>query len=338
MAGEKRINQKRHKAFEKIVTNNKEMLAIFQYITAIATTREPVLITGETGVGKELIARAIHTMSGLKGRLVPVNTAGLDDTMFSDTLFGHHKGAFTGADQQRRGLIERAEGGTLFLDEVGDLSLASQVKLLRLLQEGEYMPLGRDEIKQAKVRIITVTNQDLWHHQRMGKFRKDLNFRLRTHHIHIPPLRERMDDIPLLVDNFIEKAANALNKKKPTAPKELIPLLRTYSFPGNIREMQAMIFDAVSRHTDRILSLNSFKTHIIEGHKDRTASLHVDQEMTERVGFPKELPTIKEMTQLLVAEALKRAGGNQSLAAKMLGISQQALSKRLKKGKENSIN
>lgn len=318
--------------FEKIITDNTEMLSIFQYTSAIATTNEPVLITGETGVGKELIAKAIHELSGLKGSLVPVNTAGLDDTMFSDTLFGHNKGAFTGADQARPGLIVRAENGTLFLDEVGDLSMASQVKLLRLLQEGEYMPLGQDEIKQAKVRIITVTNQDLWHLQRIGKFRKDLNFRLRTHHIHVPPLRERMDDLPLLVAHFLEKAAEALNKKKPTAPRELIPLLRTYSFPGNIRELQAIIFDAVSRHTDKVLSLSSFKSHIIGGHKDRFEPIpsELDGEVTG-LRFPKQLPTLKEASRLLVAEAMKRAGGNQSLAARMLGVTQQALSKRLKK-------
>jgi transcriptional regulator with PAS, ATPase and Fis domain len=319
--------------FEDIVTNNREMLSIFQYITSIAKTKEPVLITGETGVGKELIAAAIHRESGLRGRLVPVNTAGLDDVMFSDTLFGHSRGAFTGADKSRPGLIERAENGTLFLDEVGDLSLASQVKLLRLLQEGEYMPLGQDAIKHAKVRVITVTNQDIWHLQKIGKFRKDLNFRLRTHHIHIPPLRERQDDLPLLTNHFLEKAATALNKKTPTPPHELMPLLKTYSFPGNIRELQAMLFDALSRHTDKVLSLNSLKRHILEGHKDRILSDQPESAETTYLRFPKELPTIKEATRLLVTEAMKRAGGNQSLAAKMLGVTQQALSKRLKKDK-----
>jgi transcriptional regulator with PAS, ATPase and Fis domain len=332
-----RITMKNRPAgFENIVTVDPEMLAIFQYITSIAKTSEPVLITGETGVGKELIAKAIHEQSGLRGRLVPVNTAGLDDTMFSDTLFGHRKGAYTGADKTRSGLIERAEGGTLFLDEVGDLTPSSQVKLLRLLQEGEYMPLGQDTIKQANVRIITVTNQDLWHLQKSGRFRKDLNFRLRTHHINVPPLRDRLGDIPLLVDYFLDKAASALNKKKPTAPKELIPLLQTYSFPGNIREMQAMIFDALSRHTDRVLSLSSFKRHIFERHRDLGSAEQTEQQEPAYLRFPKELPTIKEATRLLVTEAMKRGGGNQSLAAKMLGITQQALSKRLKKEKEEA--
>ena len=293
-------------------------------------------LTGETGVGKELIAKAIHQVSGLKGRLVPVNTAGLDDTMFSDTLFGHRKGAYTGADKSRPGLIETAEGGTLFLDEVGDLPLASQMKLLRLLQEGEYMPLGQDTIKHAKVRIITVTNQDLWHLQKIGRFRKDLNFRLRTHHIHVPPLRDRKGDIHLLVDHFLEKAANALGKKKPTPPSELVPLLLTYTFPGNIRELQAMIFDAVSRHTDKVMSLNSFKRHIQEGHKHMPPTEHLEQEERSYLRFPNELPTIKEAARLLVSEAMRRGGGNQSIAARMLGITQQALSKRLKKEREET--
>jgi transcriptional regulator with PAS, ATPase and Fis domain len=332
-----RITTKNRPAgFENIVTADPEMLAIFQYITSIATTSEPVLITGETGVGKELIAKAIHELSGLKGRLVPVNTAGLDDTMFSDTLFGHRKGAYTGADKTRPGLIERAASGTLFLDEVGDLTPSSQVKLLRLLQEGEYMPLGQDEIKHTNVRIITVTNQDLWHLQKSGRFRKDLNFRLRTHHINVPPLRDRLGDLHLLVDHFLDTAASALNKKKPTAPKELVPLLQTYSFPGNIRELQAMLFDAVSRHTDRVLSLSSFKRHIFERHKDIGPAEQMEQQESAYLRYPKELPTIREATRLLVAEAMKRGGGNQSLASKMLGITQQALSKRLKKEKEEA--
>jgi transcriptional regulator with PAS, ATPase and Fis domain len=330
---ERKPSKKRPAGFEHIVTNNDEMLSIFQYITSIAKTKEPVLITGETGVGKELIAEAIHMASGLKGRLVPVNTAGLDDTMFSDTLFGHQKGAFTGAEKSRPGLIEKAKNGTLFLDEVGDLNMTSQIKLLRLLQEGEYMPLGQDEIQYAVVRIITVTNQDLWQLQKSGKFRKDLNFRLRTHHIHIPPLRERQDDLPLLVDHFLEKSANALNKEIPAKPKELMPLLQSYSFPGNIRELQAILFDTVSRQTDNILSLSSLKRHIFDGHRDMSVAEAGPEEDSTCLRFPKELPTIKEATRLLVTEAMKRAGNNQSAAAKLLGVTQQALSKRLNKDK-----
>jgi len=319
-------------AFENIITRDRKMLSVFKYVESIARTSQPVLITGETGVGKELIANAVHRLSGLTGRFVAVNVAGVDDNVFSDTLFGHVRGAFTGADRSRPGLIEEASGGTLFLDEIGDLSHASQVKLLRLLQEGEYLPLGRDKPRHTDARIVTSTNKDIWGLQGDGKFRKDLGYRLGTHLVDIPPLRDRKDDIPLLVDHFLEEAARALNKKKPTPPKELFPLLESYAFPGNIRELQAMIYDAVSRHTSRMLSLEVVKEHIARGQSLLPTDSPVHpQPSRESITFHETLPTLKEAAQLLVAEAMERAGGNQSVAARMLGISQQALSKRLKK-------
>lgn len=317
-------------AFKEILTSNKKMLLIFQYIESIAGTSEPVLITGETGVGKELVARAVHRLSGLEGCFVAVNAAGLDDNVFSDTLFGHAKGAFTSADRERAGLIERARKGSLFLDEIGDLSPASQVKLLRLLQEREYLPLGMDQPRHTDARMIAATNQNLDALTESGCFRKDLNYRLRTHRIHIPPLCERMDDIELLTDYFLEEAAASLNCNRPTPPKELYKLLRTYSFPGNIRELKAMVFDAVSRHKQGILSLDVFKTHIFQEHLGDESQDMEANGSGDRIIFPQKLPTIKQATQLLVEEALQRADGNQTIAAKMLGVSQQALSKRLK--------
>ncbi len=321
-------------AFKELITNNNKMLSLFLYIESIAETSQAVLVTGETGVGKELVAKTIHNLSRLKGNFVAVNVAGLDDTVFSDTLFGHAKGAFTGADRIRQGLIEQASGGTLFLDEIGDLSTMSQVKLLRLLQEGEFLPLGQDDVRKTDARIITATNEDLFALEKKGKFRKDLIFRLRTHHIHIPPLRERLDDIPLLTDHLLNEAAEKLKKKVPSPPKELLTLLRTYSFPGNIRELQSMIFDAVSRHKSRILSLYAFKGHIEREQQNMTLQTGSDTESesdsSALISFPGGLPTIKQATQFLVAEALRQTDGNQSIAAKILGISQQALSKRLK--------
>ena len=327
-------------AFTSIITNNKKMLSIFQYIESIARTAQPVLIRGETGVGKELIARTLHTLSGLPGAFVAINVAGLDDNVFSDTLFGHIRGAFTGAERDRRGLIEQAAGGTLFLDEIGDLSPASQVKLLRLLQESEYFPLGQDVAKLSDARIVASSNVDLWERQKAGLFRKDLNYRLRTHRIYIPPLRDRKDDLPLLVDHFLEKTAAELNKKKPAVPEELFALLRAHSFPGNVRELQTLLFDAVSQHKGGILSLSVFKAHI-KLHRSREnpapeALNDAPQERSERIVFPENLPTIKQAARQLVSEALKRAGGNQSIAAGMLGITQQALSKRIKKMKADT--
>ena len=199
-------------AFSEIITTSKIMRSIFQYIESIATSPQPVLITGDTGVGKELVARAVHTISRRQGDFIAVNVAGLDDSVFADTLFGHRKGAFTGADQTRTGLAEKASGGTLFLDEIGDLSPASQVKLLRFLQEGEFFPLGSDVAKRSDARIVVATNQELETLQNAGTFRKDLYYRLRIHHVHIPPLRERTEDLPLLLNHFLEKAAKILDK------------------------------------------------------------------------------------------------------------------------------
>jgi DNA-binding NtrC family response regulator len=261
-----------------------------------------------------------------------VNVAGLDDTMFADTLFGHVRGAFTGATEVRSGMVERAAEGTLFLDEIGDLSLASQVKLLRLLQEGEYYPLGSDRPRWIRARVVVATHQDLMARQASGAFRKDLYYRLRSHHVHIPPLRERRGDIPLLLDAFLAEAAREFGKKKPTPPKALAVLLANHAFPGNVRELRAMVYDAVGAHQGRLLSMDAFKQAIGEGEAGRIAARGA-----EAPGNPflplERLPTLGESRQLLVEEALRRAEGNQSIAARLLGISQSALSKWLKSKK-----
>ena len=222
--------------FSHMVTASTAMFSIFQYIEAVSVTSQPVLVTGETGVGKELIAKAIHRASGRNGEFVSVNVAGLDENVFADTLFGHQKGAFTGAAEQREGLVQKAKDGTLFLDEMGDLDLSSQVKLLRLLQEREYLPLGSDIPRKSHARIVAATNKKVDELRNSPSFRKDLFYRLNSHHISVPPLRERPEDISLLLLHFIEKAANDLGKKVPTIPPELSTLLKTYHFPGNVRE------------------------------------------------------------------------------------------------------
>jgi DNA-binding NtrC family response regulator len=319
--------------FAGIVTGNRQMLSLFKYVEAVASSPQPVLITGETGVGKELFAQAIHTLSGLKGRFLPVNVGGLDDHLFSDTLFGHARGAYTGAVEARRGMVEQTSGGTLFLDEIGDLSLTSQVKLLRLLQEKEYQPLGRDKPVQASARILTSTHRDLEELLMRKEFRKDLFYRLRTHHIHIPPLRERMDDVPLLVTHFLDEAAATLNKMKPEPSPEMLQILAAHSFPGNVRELKTLIFDAVARSNAKTLAHDHLTPHIAsevgEGHKALRGEMEPGN--TPPFAFSVKLPTIRQATEALVLEAMKRAAGNQTVAARLLGISQQALSKRLKK-------
>jgi DNA-binding NtrC family response regulator len=316
-------------AFVGIVTGDRSMHAIFSYIEAVALSTEPLLIMGESGVGKELVARAAHDLSGCRGQLVSVNVAGLDDAVFADTLFGHLRGAFTGADQVRKGMIEEAAEGTLFLDEIGDLSIASQVKLLRLLQEGEYFPLGSDRPKRLKARIIVATHQDLAVKQAAGSFRRDLYYRLCIHQVQIPPLRERKGDLPVLLDHFLEDAARALGKKKPTPPRELAQLLATYSFPGNIRELKALIYNAVSTHRDRVLSMDTFIKTIGRPEEKSSPGSQQSAERNLYSGLER-LPTFGEAAELLVEEAMARANGNQTIAARLLGISQPALSKRLK--------
>ncbi len=313
--------------FKEIITQDKKMRSIFQYLESIASSRQPVMITGESGVGKEQIARAVHTLSGRSGDLVSVNVAGIDDNVFADTLFGHRRGAFTGADKKRIGMVETAADGSLFLDEIGDLSPASQMKLLRLLQEGEYYPLGSDRPKRSRARIIVATHQDLYRKVEEGSFRKDLYYRLCIHHIEVPALRERKDDIRLLFDHFLAKAADELSKATPTYPKELPVLLSNYHFPGNIRELQALVYDAVSRHKSHMLSMEVFRRVI----SNPGTPLEPSESDAEIFDPDKPLPTLQELSELLIACAMNRAEGNQSLASKMLGISQPALSKRLKK-------
>ncbi|NJB68506.1 DNA-binding NtrC family response regulator [Desulfobaculum xiamenense] len=316
-------------AFEDIASVSPTMLAVFQYVEAVAASSQPVLVTGESGVGKELVAKAVHQVSGRKGPLVSVNVAGLDDTSFSDTLFGHKRGAFTGAATARAGMIEQAYGGTLFLDEIGDLSLQSQVKLLRLLQEGEYFPLGSDRPKLMQARVVVATHQDLPEKVQRGEFRKDLFYRLCAHHVHVPPLRERKADIPVLLDRFLEEAAAEFGKRKPAIPKELPVHLSTYAFPGNVRELRGMVFDAVSTHKAKVLSMQSFLKAMRREHELVDESALAGGGARPFAGL-EPLPTIAESTVLLIEEAMERAKGNQTLAARMLGISQPALSKRLK--------
>ena len=323
-------NLKHPEAFISIITKNKKMIDIFRYAEVIACSRHPVLVSGETGVGKELIAKALHAISGCKGEFVAINVAGFDDAMFSDALFGHDRGAFTGADNRRGGMIAQAANGTLFLDEIGDLSEASQVKLLRLLQEETYYPLGSDVPRKSLARIVAATNRDMQQLVQMKKIRKDLYYRLCGHHIQIPPLRERQEDIPLLMDRFLEDAAASLNKKKPTPPPELAPFLMTYPFPGNVRELQAIIFDAVARHTSGVLSLRVFKDLAGKLRPLTPEAVPGPQGATVPDLSLNPFPTLKQVESFHIREALRVSGGSKNTAAFLLGISRQTLYKKLK--------
>ncbi len=320
---------KHPEVFKKFTTQNTVLIKTFAYIEAITDNQEPVLITGETGTGKELAARAIHDASTRTGSFVPVNIAGLSEHLFDDALFGHVKGAYTGADTERKGLIEEAAGGTLFLDEIGDLAPLSQVKLLRLIQDKKFRPLGSNSYKTAEVKIVTATHHNLQDRVKEGNFRSDLYYRLSVHHLYLPPLRERLEDLPLLIDDFLQEASISLKRKKPTPPWELYTLLSTYSFPGNIRELRSMIFDAVARHSQKVMSLTVFKEKICPGSRKNPQSPTSSQEENVKIKFGQALPTIKEAEEILINEALNACQGNQTLASEILGLTRKALNSRL---------
>ncbi len=325
--------------FAEIITVNKVMGSIFQYIESVAGSSHPILITGESGVGKELIARAIHTASGRSGPMICINVAGLDDNVFADTLFGHVKGAYTGADTARNGLVEEAAMGTLFLDEMGDLSISSQLKLLRILNDGEYYPIGSDRPKRLRARVVVATNVNLQAKMSVNLFRKDLYYRLQTHKIHIPPLNERKEDLAVLLDHFLEEASRDTGKKKPTPPKELLHLLETYTFPGNVRELRSMVFDAIAQHKSGILSMAPFLKAMGRLETDQTIMKEEVVEISNLFSSLTTLPSPEQSIRLLLEEAMKRAKGNQSMAARLLGMSQPALCKRLKRAeKDDSAN
>jgi DNA-binding NtrC family response regulator len=325
-------------AFGGVITRDGGMRRIFQYVEAISPTSQPVLITGQTGTGKELIARALHDVSGRKGGFIAVNVGGVDDLMFSDSLFGHVRGAFTGADRVREGIIAQAAGGTLFLDEIGDLADASQVKLLRLLQEQEYFPLGSDTPRKSSARIVAATNRDLLALVDAGSFRQDLYYRLCTHQVSIPPLAMRKGDIPLLLDAFIQEAADTMKKKRPTVSPELTLYLSSYDFPGNVRELKSMVYDALARHSHGVLGKEYFLQAMGNRRSALPAAASVDETIRALGGVEERMPTLKEAEEVLINSALERAGGNQGVAARYLGITRQGLNKILNRKKLISSN
>jgi DNA-binding NtrC family response regulator len=308
--------------FDGIITVDPAMHALFGYLEVIAAASNPVLITGETGSGKELVARALHAAGRRRGNFCAVNVAGLDDTMFSDTLFGHKAGAFTGAAGARKGMIEQAGRGTLFLDEIGDLSEASQVKLLRVLQEREYHTLGDDTPKRLEARVVAATHQDA------SKLRRDLYFRLRAYHVRIPPLRERTGDLPSLVNHFVREAAHDLGRKPPVVPQRLYLMLSRYDFPGNVRELRAMVFDAVARHTAGSLPVEPFLEAIGGNDVDEPPAA---EDLIRDAVVPEA--TWRDLERRNLVNALQRANwkiSGKGGAAELLQIKPSTLESRMK--------
>ncbi|UCF99244.1 MAG: sigma-54-dependent Fis family transcriptional regulator [Spirochaetaceae bacterium] len=324
-------------AFSRIITRNNKMKSIFLYIEAVAHTADPVLITGETGVGKDLIAQVIHEVSGRAGEFVAVNAAGREEDKLSDDLFGHVRGAFTGADTAREGLIQRARGGTLFLDEIGDLSSGAQIKLLKFLDTGEYYPLGSDLPKRSDARVVLATNRDLERLIADILFRKDLYYRVSTHQVHVPPLRERTEDLPLLLEHFTKTAADEYGKEALRVPAELVTLLSNYPFAGNIRELQKLVKNAaaLAKPSSSSLPIQPFLEAIRQHAPQGTVGPQglIAARTESLLEFKDILPTVEQARELLTDEALGRTRGNISEAARLLGISHQALSKWLQRRK-----
>jgi DNA-binding NtrC family response regulator len=323
---------RRHEAFGGIQSTNQGMVNALHYLEVFARSSHPVLITGETGVGKELAARAVHDISGRKGPFVTVNVGAVDDTLFADTLFGHARGGFTDARDAREGQVASAAGGTLFLDEIGTLSDASQVKLLRLLQTGDYLPVGSDRPRQCSARILAATNIDVARRSAAGEgFRRDLYFRLQAHHVALPPLRKRPDDIPRLGASCLEAEARRTGRATPTVPPMLFRLLQSYDFPGNVRELENMCQRAVALHERGVLSTRVFR-EMIAGQRAADLGEAMDEAQESGVRWlPDPMPTLQDLRRIAEDEALRRAGGNQAIAAGMLGVTRQALNQSLAK-------
>ncbi len=315
-------------AFTNIIGRSDPMLALFRMIESIARTSSTVLITGESGTGKELVARAIHFNSLRRdGPFVALNCGAVPETLLESELFGHMRGAFTGADTNKKGLLEIAERGTIFLDEIGEMNVTMQVKLLRVLQERRYRRLGATEEASADIRVVAATNQDLAALVAEGKFREDLYYRINVIPLQLPPLRERSDDVPLLAEHFLEKHAARAGKTVRGITQEATELLVAYRWPGNVRELENVIERCVALEATPVILADTLPAHIRVGAAATTNPL----EPLPAIAAAGTLPELGEGFDLeargedfyrhYIALALERAGGVQVKAAEMLGMS-----------------
>jgi transcriptional regulator with GAF, ATPase, and Fis domain len=312
--------------YTSIVGSSPSMRTVFQQLDKIIETELPVLIQGESGTGKELIARAIHFNGLRKERaFVSENCAALPDTLLESELFGHERGAFTGAHKSKRGLLEQADGGTLFLDEIGDMSSEMQKKLLRVLQEGEFRSLGSERRIQVNVRVIAASHQDLEALVRQGAFREDLYYRVNVLRIDLPPLRERREDIPLLAEALLARAAREAGRAAPTLPHEVLAALVAHEWPGNVRELENEMRRLVVMASGEV-ALEHLSPSVLER---RAPGLSRTEGGFESGGSIRD--AVAELEQRSIEAALEAAGGNKSRAAKALGISRFALQRKLDK-------
>lgn len=307
--------------FENIVGNSKAFQEVLKMVRQVAPTDATVLITGESGTGKEVIANAIHLNSRrAKNPIVKVHCAALPETLLESELFGHEKGAFTGAISRKRGRFELADSGTIFLDEIGEISQSVQVKLLRVLQEHEFERVGGEETIKVDIRVIAATNRDLKQLVEEGKFREDLYYRLNIINIHIPPLRERKEDIPLLIDYFLKFYNKKHNKNIQGIKEDALVILQNYRWPGNVRELQNLIENLVILCNKKMITEDILPKYLkVEGGA-----------LTERSEFKIQIgSTLEEIEKEAILSTLNYTNWNKSKAAKILNIGRKTLLRKL---------
>jgi DNA-binding NtrC family response regulator len=306
--------------FGNIVGRSPAMREIFSTVERVAPTRATVLLCGESGVGKDMIARAIHQHSPRSDKpFVKINCTAIPENLMESELFGYEKGAFTGATTTKPGKFEQADTGTVFLDEIGDVPAAVQVKLLRILQEREFERLGSNKTRHIDVRVIAATNVDLREALEQGTFREDLYYRLNVLPINVPPLRERKEDIPFLVEHFVKKLGKDLGSRVESVAPEAIERLLQYHWPGNVRELENVI--------ERSMVLASGTR--LQASDIRLETEHRARPAASNGGFLPEGLSLEQYEQQLIREALRRANGNKSQAARLLGLTRNALRYRL---------
>lgn len=304
----------------KIIACSAVMHTVFDEIRRTAQADATVLVTGESGTGKELVAEAIHRHSRRRnGPFMAINMTAVPETLVESELFGHVEGAFTGAAGQRAGRFEAADGGTLFIDEIGDLKLTSQAKLLRVLENHHVTPVGSNENRKIDVRVIAATNRNLERMVAEGRFREDLYYRLNVISIALPPLRKRREDIPLLVDHFLDVLCNVNGKPRLTADPELIRFLESYDWPGNVRQLRNCIESMVILSRSLTLMVDDLPAMIRNS----------QQSLAPRFEMPQGL-TLADMVKAAVLQTLDRLDGNRTQAAQSLGISVRTLQRKLK--------
>ena len=313
--------------FPNIVGESRVMQEILALVKRVAQSRATILVTGESGTGKELIARAVHQCSARAAKsFISVNCAALTETLLESELFGHERGAFTHAVAMRKGRFELADGGTLFLDEVAEMSQALQVKLLRVLQEMEFERVGGTRTIKVDVRVVAASNQDLKEEVEAGRFREDLFYRLNVVHLHLPPLRQRQEDIPLLAAHFINKYVQQNLRGKTRITPEALKVLIQYAWPGNVRELENVIERAVILCSNNLISPQDLPAELSPAPAE--SALDIDSFIPLHTPLPEALDAIEEQ---MIRRALEKSGQVQVRAAELLGITKSLLQYKLKK-------